>query len=417
MEVFSAWFSFTLYIHFGLSHIASVMFGDVSNANLKYFMESIGIGFLTELGCLFALNFFSFFVWVIFTMIALISENSHWVVWLISSAGIGFAAWFTVHFVATVMARSGLDSHLYFAPYYLRLEVHSGLFSNEGLQLESDLSRESLLEKLSERAMQDLEGTKTKIAQSRNNDEIKTNTSHVDRDSDPGDSEDSEQPGSDNERNLSEMALEVAVWRRQRFLASGFASEWPTWSQDTVQRWAEVWNVCGSQIFPFEHCWHHSAGGSLSFWDGFRNACVSLQRTISKKSSKVSCEMCFQKQTRTCVDMFICVPYSRTRLKSWSCAPLQLAKKADMVQQRLASGHCFLDHWMWRTWYLDSLSLSMLNLESKWFLTIYDSTRSGRSGRSWPILWSNAWRTCTLLALSTEEVCQLRDVKSQEVEA
>ena len=214
MEVFSAWFSFTLYIHFGLSHIASVMFGDVSNANLKYFMESIGIGFLTELGCLFALNFFSLFVWVIFTMIALISENSHWVVWLISSVGIGFAAWFTVHFVATVMARSGLDSHLYFAPYYLRLEVHSGLFSNEGLQLESDLSRESLLEKLSERAMQDLEGTKTKIAQSRNNDEIKTNTSHVthvDQDSDPGDSEDSEQPGSDNERNLSEMALEVAV--------------------------------------------------------------------------------------------------------------------------------------------------------------------------------------------------------------
>lgn len=214
MEVFSAWFSFTLYIHFGLSHIASVMFGDVSNANLKYFMESIGIGFLTELGCLFALNFFSFFVWVIFTMIALISENSHWVVWLISSVGIGFAAWFTVHFVATVMARSGLDSHLYFAPYYLRLEVHSGLFSNEGLQLESDLSRESLLEKLSERAMQDLEGTKTKIAQSRNNDEIKTNPSHVthvDQDSDPGDSEDSEQRGSDNERNLSEMALEVAV--------------------------------------------------------------------------------------------------------------------------------------------------------------------------------------------------------------
>lgn len=397
MEVFSAWFSFTLYIHFGLSHIASVMFGDVSNANLKYFMESIGIGFLTELGCLFALNFFSFFVWVIFTMIALISENSHWVVWLISSVGIGFAAWFTVHFVATVMARSGLDSHLYFAPYYLRLEVHSGLFSNEGLQLESDLSRESLLEKLSERAMQDLEGTKTKIAQSRNNDEIKTNPSHVthvDQDSDPGDSEDSEQRGSDNERNLSEMALEVAVWRRQRFPAS----EWPTWSQETVQRWAAVWNVCFSQIFPFEHCWHHPAGGSTQFLRWIQKCfCFFTTNYIKEVLQGVMWDV-FPK-TRTCVYMFICVPYSRTRLKSWSCAPLQLAKKADMVQQRLASGHCFLD-WMWRTWYLDSLSLSMLNLESKWFLRIYDCTRSGRS---WPILWSNAWKTCTLLALSTED--------------
>ena len=211
MEVFSAWFSFCLYVHFGFSHIASVMFADVSNANLKYFMEAIGIGFLTELGNLFALNFFSFFAWVIFTMIALISENAHWVVWLISSLGIGFAAWFAVHFVATVMARSGLDSHLLFAPYYLRLVVQSGLFSNEGLQLDSDLSRKSLLEKLSERAMQDLEGTKNVQSRSNESNTNDTNTSHVDQDSDPGDSEeDSEKAGSDNERP-SEMAVEVAV--------------------------------------------------------------------------------------------------------------------------------------------------------------------------------------------------------------
>lgn len=294
-------------------------------------------------------------------MIALISENSHWVVWLISSVGIGFAAWFTVHFVATVMARSGLDSHLYFAPYYLRLEVHSGLFSNEGLQLESDLSRESLLEKLSERAMQDLEGTKTKIAQSRSNDEIKTNTSHVDQDSDPGDSEDSEQPGSDNERNLSEMALEVAVWRRQRFLASGFASEWPTWSQETVQRWAAVWNVCGCRSFRLSTVDIIRLEVQLNFWDGFRHAFVSLRRTISKKSSKVSCEMCSQKQGHVLICSSACLirgqdsnpgavhHCSWQRRPTWSSRGWRLAT-AFLITG--CEGPDILTAWAWACWIL-----------------------------------------------------------------
>ena len=86
-EVFSAFFSFMLYFHFGWSHITSVMVADVSNANLRLYMESMGIPMLTELGSLFAMNFFLFFAWVIFTMIALISENAHWVVWLIVAVG------------------------------------------------------------------------------------------------------------------------------------------------------------------------------------------------------------------------------------------------------------------------------------------------------------------------------------------
>ena len=42
------------------------MVADCSNPNLKLFLESIGISFLTELGALFALNFFLFFAWVTF---------------------------------------------------------------------------------------------------------------------------------------------------------------------------------------------------------------------------------------------------------------------------------------------------------------------------------------------------------------
>ena len=34
---------------------------------------------------LFVINFFTFFIWVIFTMIALISEDAHWAIWIIAS--------------------------------------------------------------------------------------------------------------------------------------------------------------------------------------------------------------------------------------------------------------------------------------------------------------------------------------------
>ena len=34
---------------------------------------------------LFVINFFTFFFWVIFTMIALISEDAHWAIWIIAS--------------------------------------------------------------------------------------------------------------------------------------------------------------------------------------------------------------------------------------------------------------------------------------------------------------------------------------------
>lgn len=112
-----------LYAHFGWSHIASVMVADVSNANLRVYMESIGIPVLTELGMLFAMNFFCFFFWVIFTMVALISEDAHWIVWLIVGFGVGFASWLAVHFISKVMARSGFEHHLTACPFYLRLQV------------------------------------------------------------------------------------------------------------------------------------------------------------------------------------------------------------------------------------------------------------------------------------------------------
>lgn len=155
--VFSSWFSFLLYCHFGFSHITSVMVADCSNPNLKLFLESIGISFLTELGALFALNFFLFFAWVIFTMIALISENAHWAVWLMVSLGVCLMSVLAVHYVSIVMARSGCESHLTSSPYYLRLQVHSGLFSNEPVPLDAGLPRKTLLERLSEKAMQEIE--------------------------------------------------------------------------------------------------------------------------------------------------------------------------------------------------------------------------------------------------------------------
>eukprot|EP00435_Cladocopium_sp_Y103_P007237 s2958_g2.t1 len=159
--VFSSLFSFLLYCHFGWSHIFSVMVADCSNPNLKLFLESIGISYLTELGALFALNFFCFFAWVIFTMIALISENAHWAVWLMVSLGVCLMTMLAVHYVSIVMARSGFESHLTCAPYYLRLQVHSGLFSNEPVQLDSGLPRKTLLERLSEKAMQEIEPQST----------------------------------------------------------------------------------------------------------------------------------------------------------------------------------------------------------------------------------------------------------------
>eukprot|EP00913_Durusdinium_trenchii_P019788 g18601.t1 len=156
--VFSAFFSFMLYAHFGWSHIASVMVADVSNANLRVYMESIGIPVLTELGMLFAMNFFCFFFWVIFTMVALISEDAHWIVWLIVGFGVGFASWLAVHFISKVMARSGFEHHLTACPFYLRLQAHAGLFSNDPIPIDPSLPRRTLLELLSQRALQELDG-------------------------------------------------------------------------------------------------------------------------------------------------------------------------------------------------------------------------------------------------------------------
>lgn len=57
---------------------------------------------------------------VIFTMIALISENAHWAVWLMVSLGVCLMSVLAVHYVSIVMARSGCESHLTSSPYYLR---------------------------------------------------------------------------------------------------------------------------------------------------------------------------------------------------------------------------------------------------------------------------------------------------------
>ena len=62
---------------------------------------------------------------VIFTMIALISENAHWAVWLMVSLGVCLMTLLAVHYVSIVMARSGCESHLTSAPYYLRCSEHS----------------------------------------------------------------------------------------------------------------------------------------------------------------------------------------------------------------------------------------------------------------------------------------------------
>lgn len=53
-------------------------------------------------------------------MIVLISENAHWAVWLMVSLGVCLMSVLAVHFVSIVMARSGWESHLTSAPYYLR---------------------------------------------------------------------------------------------------------------------------------------------------------------------------------------------------------------------------------------------------------------------------------------------------------
>jgi len=57
---------------------------------------------------------------VIFTMVALISENAHWAVWLMVSLGVCLMSVLAVHYVSIVMARSGCESHLTSSPYYLR---------------------------------------------------------------------------------------------------------------------------------------------------------------------------------------------------------------------------------------------------------------------------------------------------------
>ena len=48
LKVFSCFFSFMLYAHFGYSHITNVMVADVSDSNLHLMLEAMGIPMLAE---------------------------------------------------------------------------------------------------------------------------------------------------------------------------------------------------------------------------------------------------------------------------------------------------------------------------------------------------------------------------------
>eukprot|EP00434_Breviolum_minutum_P015300 symbB.v1.2.013484.t1/scaffold957.1/size148979/2 len=155
--IFSATLSFLLYLHFGFSHATSVMFADVSNSNLRLFMEAIGIPLLAELSMLFAGNFFGFLVWVIFTVVALIPSDAHWAIWLIIILGTPSISFLIMAFSAKVLARSSFESNFPAIARLTRLQLHSGLFCNDVIPIDPTLPRKEILEQLAERALHHLE--------------------------------------------------------------------------------------------------------------------------------------------------------------------------------------------------------------------------------------------------------------------
>ncbi|CAJ1356305.1 unnamed protein product, partial [Effrenium voratum] len=156
--VFSMCFSGTLYAHFGMSHVTNVMVSDVSRANLHLFMESMGVQLLTELGMLFAVNFFGFLIWLIFSAAALIPESAHWGVWLLGTAGVLTLIVATVFSSAIFMAKSSARlTHFAAMPVFMRVVVHSGLMSHTPIPLDASLPRTELLERLAARALLELD--------------------------------------------------------------------------------------------------------------------------------------------------------------------------------------------------------------------------------------------------------------------
>ena len=80
-------YSLAIFMHFALIHIASVLVTDVSEANFKLFLQAFGIDLLTEVAVLFVVIFWSFFLWVLFSMAAVIGETAHWSIWVIAYSG------------------------------------------------------------------------------------------------------------------------------------------------------------------------------------------------------------------------------------------------------------------------------------------------------------------------------------------
>ena len=160
--IYSMMYSIVIFFHFSLVHITSVLVTDVSSANFQLFLDAFGMDLITDVGVYFVVIYFSFFPWVLLSMAAVISEDAHWMVWVIAYPGGLLPVVFVIFCAGKLLGKedSGRRPRLADASALnlrplLRLTLHCGLLSVAPVDMDRvPRDRQSLLEALSQKAME-----------------------------------------------------------------------------------------------------------------------------------------------------------------------------------------------------------------------------------------------------------------------
>lgn len=163
--VYSVMYSIVIFFHFSLNHITSVLVADVSTANFQLFLDAFGKDLMADVGIYFLVVYYNFFAWVLLSMAAVIAESAHWTVWAVAFPSGLLPVLFLLFFAANRLGKddSGqrprvADCALLNLRPLLRLTLHCGLMSVAPVDMQGvPRDRRSLLEALSQRAMESMQ--------------------------------------------------------------------------------------------------------------------------------------------------------------------------------------------------------------------------------------------------------------------